>query len=63
MGYDFTDSIDECCEAIVGHRNWGFADKADYEKIMSRRNGDSPRSDRIHSIVVFYNDEEMNDVK
>tara|TARA_R110001606_G_scaffold306128_3_gene453353 strand:- start:267 stop:566 length:300 start_codon:yes stop_codon:yes gene_type:complete len=58
MGYDFTDSIDECCEAIVGHTNWGFADKSDYEKIMSRRNGDHPNSDRIHSIVIFYNDEE-----
>jgi len=25
MGRDFTDDIDECCEAIVGHRNWAFA--------------------------------------
>ena len=52
------DAIDECCEEITGHTNWAYADKSDYEKIMSRRNGDHPNSDRIHSIVVFYNDEE-----
>lgn len=57
MGRDFTDDIDDCSEAIVGHTNWVFADKSDYEKIMSQRNGDHPNSDRIHSIVVFYNDE------
>jgi len=53
-----SDAIDECCEEVTGHTNWSYADKADYEKIMSRRNGDHPHSDRIHSIVVFYNDEE-----
>ena len=53
-----SDSIDECCEEITGHTNWSYADKSDYEKIMSQRNGDHPNSDRIHSIVVFYNDEE-----
>ena len=57
MGRDFTDDIDDCSEAIVGHTNWAYADKSDYEKIMSQRNGDHPNSDRIHSIVVFYNDE------
>ena len=51
------DAIDECCEEITGHTNWAYADKSDYEKIMSRRNGDHPNSDRIHSIVVFYNDD------
>ena len=51
-------SIDEFCEEILGHTNWAYADKSDYEKIMSRRNGDHPNSDRIHSIVVFYNDEQ-----
>ena len=58
-----SDAIDECCEEVTGHTNWSYADKSDYEKIMSRRNGDSPHSDRIHSIVVFYNDEEMDDVE
>jgi hypothetical protein len=51
-----SDAIDICCEEILGHTNWAYTDKSDYEKIMSRRNGDHPNSDRIHSIVVFYND-------
>ena len=55
MKYD-SDAIDLCCEEILGHNNCAYADKTDYEKIMSRRNGDHPQSDRIHSIVVFYND-------
>ena len=55
MKFD-SDAIDICCEEILGHTNWSYADKSDYEKIMSRRNGDHPNSDRIHSIVVFYND-------
>ena len=55
MKFD-SDAIDICCKEILGHTNWAYADKSDYEKIMSRRNGDHPNSDRIHSIVVFYND-------
>jgi len=55
MKFD-SDAIDICCEEILGHTNWAYAEKTDYEKIMSRRNGDHPNSDRIHSIVVFYND-------
>jgi len=59
MSRDFTDDIDDCCEAILGHRNWGFADSklhAKVESIMSKRNGDSPNSDRIAHVVIFYND-------
>ena len=57
MGRDFTDDIDDCCEAIVGHRNWGFADSdlhKTVETIMSKRNGDSPKSNRIEYVVIFY---------
>jgi len=64
MGRDFTDDIDECCEAILGHTNWGFADSklhAKVETIMSKRNGDSPNSDRIAHVVIFYNDPHEGD--
>jgi hypothetical protein len=54
---DFTDDIDDCCNAIVGHTNWEFADKPLVEKIMSKRNGDHPNSDRIKCVVIFYNEE------
>ena len=60
MGRDFTDDIDDCSEAIVGHTNWGFADSTLHktvESIMSKRNGDSPKSDRIEYVVIFYKDE------
>ena len=60
MSRDFTDDIDDCCEAIVGHTNWGFADSdlhKTVESIMSKRNGDSPKSDRIKYVVIFYKDE------
>jgi len=33
MGRDFTDDIDECCEAILGHTNWGFADSNSMQKL------------------------------
>jgi len=59
MSRDFTDDIDDCCEAILGHTNWGFADSKLHktvETIMSKRNGDSPNSDRIAHVVIFYND-------
>jgi len=64
MGRDFTDDIDECCEAILGHTNWGFADSklhAKVETIMSKRNGDSPKSDRIAHVVIFYNEPHEGD--
>ena len=57
MGRDFTDDIDDCCEAILGHRNWGFADSTLHktvENTMSKRNGDSPKSNRIEYVVIFY---------
>ena len=57
MGRDFTDDIDDCCEKTLGHRNWGFADSTLHktvETIMSNRNGDSPKSDRIEHVVIFY---------
>tara|TARA_R110000744_G_scaffold114074_2_gene213375 strand:+ start:321 stop:530 length:210 start_codon:yes stop_codon:yes gene_type:complete len=60
MSRDFTDDIDDCSEAIVGHTNWGFADSTLHktvESIMSKRNGDSPKSDRIEYVVIFYKDE------
>ena len=34
MSRDFTDDIDDCCNAIVGHTNWAFADKPLVEKII-----------------------------
>jgi len=64
MSRDFTDDIDECCEAILGHTNWGFADSKLHktvETIMSKRNGDSPNSDRIAHVVIFYNDPHEGD--
>ena len=61
MGYDFNaDSIDLCCEEITGHNNWAYLDKSDVE-VFSRVLMQKKSSDRIHSIVVFYNDEEMDD--
>jgi len=59
MGRDFTDDIDDCCEAILGHRNWGFADSKLHKTVettMSKRNGDSPKSDRIEHVIIFYKD-------
>lgn len=60
MSRDSSDYLDDACEEMLGHTNWAYADKSDYEKITSTRNGDSPHSDRIHSIVVFYNEEDTN---
>tara|TARA_R110000823_G_scaffold301964_1_gene423052 strand:- start:44 stop:244 length:201 start_codon:yes stop_codon:yes gene_type:complete len=53
----YADAIDYCCKDMTGHNNWAYADKKLVETIMSKRNGDHPRSDRIHSVVIFYNDE------
>ena len=35
MSRDFTDDIDDCSEAIVGHTNWGFADSTLHKTVES----------------------------
>tara|TARA_R110001606_G_scaffold2569_1_gene11188 strand:+ start:214 stop:390 length:177 start_codon:yes stop_codon:yes gene_type:complete len=42
MGRDFTDDIDDCCEAIVGHTNWGFVDT------------ELNKDPKVKCVVVFY---------
>tara|TARA_R110002110_G_scaffold284279_3_gene498364 strand:+ start:1591 stop:1791 length:201 start_codon:yes stop_codon:yes gene_type:complete len=64
MSRDFTDDIDDCCDAILGHTNWGFADivlHKTVETIMSKRYGDSPKSDRIEYVVIFYKEPQENE--
>jgi hypothetical protein len=50
MGRDFTDDIDDCCQAIVGHTNWGFSD-TELDKDVAHRLRKDPK---IRCVVVFY---------
>jgi|TARA_R110000803_G_scaffold62058_1_gene122237 hypothetical protein len=51
MGRDFTDDIDECCEAIVGHRNWAFAQTQSPGQMVEYR-----KTNAIAHTVIFFND-------
>lgn len=51
--YD-SDAIDECCDQMLGHTNWSYADTGDLENIISERNGEIPKGQKIEHIVVFY---------
>jgi len=42
MSRDFTDDIDDFCEAMLGHTNWGFVD--------TELNEDP----KVKWVVVFY---------
>jgi len=51
MGRDFTDDIDECCEAIVGHRNWAFAQTQSPNQMVEYK-----KTDAIAHTVIFFNE-------
>ena len=51
MGRDFTDDIDECCEAIVGHRNWAFAQTQSPGQMVEYR-----KTNAIAHTVIFFNE-------
>ena len=42
-----SDAIDECCDQIVGHTNWGY--------------GENPNSKEIECVVIFYKEPEEED--
>jgi len=46
MSRDFTDDIDDCCEAILGHTNWGFLSTKDLNKTLE--------GEEVAHIVIFY---------
>jgi len=50
MGRDFTDDIDDCCEAMLGHTNWGFMD-TELDKDVTHKLRKDPK---IKYVVVFY---------
>jgi len=52
MGRDFTDDIDDCCEAMLGHTNWGFMD-TELDKDVTYKLRKDPK---IKYVVVFYKD-------
>ena len=53
MSRDFTDDIDDCCEAILGHTNWGFLSTQDLNKERYIRHM-TLEGEEVAHIVVFY---------
>ena len=58
MSRDFTDDIDECCEAILGHNNWGFLYTPDIENYGRKIKNNPTKGVEIAHIVVFYKNQE-----
>ena len=50
MSRDFTDDIDECCKAIVGHTNWAFAQTQSPDQMIEYR-----KTNAIAHTVIFFN--------
>ena len=50
MSRDFTDDIDECCKAIVGHTNWAFAQTQSPDQMIEYR-----KTNAIAHNVIFFN--------
>ena len=51
MSRDFTDDIDECCKAIVGHTNWAFAQTQSPDQMIEYR-----KTNAIAHNVIFFNE-------
>jgi len=46
-----SDAIDECCEEMLGHTNWGYADTIPRSEMKCHEKNNS-----IYSVVVFFNE-------
>ena len=57
--YD-SDALDEACQEILGHDNWGYVDKDDLKKRFEHYD---KVKDNIAHIVVFWKEPEEYDIK
>ena len=58
MSRDFTDDIDDCCEAIVGHKNWAFAQTQSPHQMIEYR-----KTNAIAHTVIFFNNDVSHEEK
>ena len=56
--YD-SDALDDACQKILGHDNWGYVDKSDLKKQFEH---DDKVKDNIAHIVVFWKEPEGDEL-
>ena len=60
MSIHDSDALDDACQKILGHDNWGYVDKSDLKKEFEHYD---KVKDNIAHIVVFWKEPEEYDVK